>query len=99
MAIHYDGTINAGHIMTASVIMFSVASAVIWVQADLSRLTSEQAQFEASFASDIFAIRAESQGRETRLRAVEVSQAAQSSDLRAIQASLGRIERLIEALP
>lgn len=97
MALHYDPAINAGHIMTAGVILCSVIGAVIWVQADLTRISSEQQRFEAAMTTEIVSIRSDAQSRETRLRAAELALAGQAGDLRAIQASLGRIERLLEA--
>jgi len=99
MAVHFDNTVNTGHLLTAGAMVIAVVSAAIWVQADLRRITLDQARIEASVESDLASIRADSAAREARIRAVEVAQAAQSSDLRSIQTILGRIERLLEALP
>lgn len=97
MSLRYDGTINAGHILTAAVMFISAVGAVIWVQADLRRLSSDQQRVEASFTAEIVSIRSDAMAREGRLRAAELAIAGQSSDLRSIQSSLSRIERLLES--
>ena len=96
MTLKYDGTINAGHLMTAATILASVVGAVVYVQADLRRLESDQARIQTTFAAELVSIRSDASARESRLRTAELAIAGQASDLRAIQASLARIERLLE---
>ncbi len=99
MALKYDGTINAGHILTALAMFVAALGAVIWIQADLRKLASDQQRIEASFASEMLAVKTDAAARESRLRAAELTIAGQTSDLRSISASLTRIERLLEARP
>jgi len=97
MALKYDGTINAGHIMTAVTLLVTAIGAVFYVQADLRSLSENQARMEAAFNTEIISIRQDATDRAARLRAAELTIAGQTSDLRAISASLSRIERLLEA--
>jgi len=46
----------------------------------------------------VIAVKADAQGREGRIRAVEIAQASQSSDLRSIQIGISRIEARLEKL-
>jgi len=97
MALKYDGTINAGEILQAGVIFSTALAAVIWTQAGLWKLEADQRRIETSFAAELATIRADAAAREGRLRTAELAIAGQASDLRAIQASLTRIERLLES--
>ncbi|MCB5411767.1 hypothetical protein [Pseudogemmobacter faecipullorum] len=96
MALKYDGTINAGHFLTAGAMFVSALCAVIWIQADLRKLAADQQRIEAFFATEVAAIRSDAAGREGRLRTAELTIAGQASDLRSISATLSRIERLLE---
>lgn len=97
MHLKYDGTFNFGHVMTVVAFLASAIGAVVFVQFDLRRLSAEQMRIEASFSSEIGSIRSEAAAREGRLRQAELTLAGQASDLRSIQATLTRIERLLEA--
>ncbi|WP_164736539.1 hypothetical protein [Pararhodobacter zhoushanensis] len=95
--MHYDRTVNLGHILTAATVACTVLAGVIYLRADVTQLQIELSRQRAEIASEVTAIRADAAGREARLRATELTQAGQSSDLRAMSASLTRIERLLEA--
>lgn len=88
MSLQFDNKISLGHVLTFVAMLVGGIVAYADLRSGQSRLVADVA---ASQAAD--------ENHEARLRAVEVAQASQSSDLRAIQASLVRIERLIEALP
>ena len=96
MALRYDGTVNAGALLQVVTIVATVAGAGAYIQSDLVRLAEDQTRLEGVFASEVAAIRSEASERAARLRAAELTIAGQSSDLRAISASLGRIERLLD---
>ena len=96
MALRYDGTVNAGALLQVFTIVAMVAAAAAYIQSDLVRLAENQTRMESTFASDVATIRSEASDRAARLRAAELTIAGQSSDLRAISASLGRIERLLD---
>ena len=98
MALKYDGTINAGAILQAGVLLVAATGAVIWTQADLRRLESTQARIEATIGADIMSIRSDASAREVRIRAAELSLAGQQSDLRSIQSGINRIEAQLEKL-
>lgn len=87
MSLQFDNKISAGHIMT-----FAVAAVTgILAYADL-RARSGQ------LVLDVVAIKSDAQSREARIRAVEIAQASQSSDLRSIQVGISRIEARLEKL-
>lgn len=87
MSLQFDNKISAGHLLTFAAMVI----AGIMAYADLR---SRQAQLIA----DVIAVKADAQGREGRIRAVEIAQASQSSDLRSIQIGISRIEARLEKL-
>lgn len=96
MALKYDGTINAGALLQVVTIVATVAGMGAYIQSDLVRLAENQTRMEAAFNAEIVSIRQDAAERQGRLRAAELTIAGQTSDLRAISASLTRIERLLE---
>lgn len=78
--------ITLGNLITIAVLLAGLIAG--WVRLE-SQVSEQNRRMDG--------ITAASTDREVRLRAVELTQASQSSDLRAIQASLGRIERLLES--
>lgn len=96
MALRYDGTVNAGALLQVVTIVATVAGMGAYIQSDLVRLAENQTRMESTFASEVATIRSEASERAARLRAAELTIAGQTSDLRAISASLSRIERLLE---
>ena len=96
MALRYDGTINAGALLQVLTIVAMVAGAGAYIRSDLIRLSENQSRIEAAFNAEVISIRQEATERAARLRAAELTIAGQTSDLRAISASLSRIERLLE---
>ncbi len=87
MSLQFDNKISLGHLLTA----LGMLAGGIWAYADLSA-------GQARLVSEMAIVRADALARETRIRAVEIAQAGQSSDLRAIQNSLTRIEAAVERL-
>lgn len=87
MALQFDNKISSGHILTFTAMVFTCIAAY-------ADLRSRQTQLIA----DVVAVKADAQAREARIRAVEIAQASQSSDLRAIQIGISRIEAQLEKL-
>lgn len=86
-ALQFDNKISLGHVI--SIVTFLAGG--IWAYAAIS------ARQEA-IAADMTAVKADAQAREARIRAVEIAQASQMSDLRAIQNGIARIEARLERL-
>lgn len=81
MALQFDNKISLGHIISIGVIIIGGITAY-------ADLRGQQVQL----ASEVAAMSRAAEGRETRVRAVEIAQAGQSSDLRSIQVGISRIE-------
>lgn len=87
MSLQWDNKISLGHVLTFVGMLATGITAFVY-------LSVGQAQMER----EMIAVRADAVAREGRIRAVEIAQASQSSDLRAIQNSLTRIEAAVERL-
>ena len=88
MSLQFDNKVSLGHLISALVFLLAGAGAY-------SDLRGQQVKF----ASDIAAISKQAASadvsaseRETRLRAVEIAQASQTSDLRSIQIGIVEIK-------
>lgn len=87
MTVQFDNRVSLGHVIS----IVTVLSACLLAYATLY-VTQQQ------LAAEIVSIKADAQSREARIRAVEIAQASQSSDLRAIQIGIGRIEARLEKM-
>ncbi|WP_323041157.1 hypothetical protein [Gemmobacter sp.] len=87
MALQFDNKISAGHLMTFAAMVFASIAAYADLRTRQSQLVAE-----------VVAVKADAQSRESRIRAVEIAQASQSSDLRSIQIGISRIEAQLENL-
>lgn len=86
-ALQFDNKISLGHVIS----IITILTGGIWTYAAIS------ARQEAIVA-EMVAVKADAHEREVRIRAVEIAQASQSSDLRAIQGGIARIEAQLEKL-
>lgn len=77
-------------IATIVVLVVQIGLGVMWI----TTLSNQVSHHDVSLAE----IRTDAQAREARIRAVEIAQASQSSDLRAIQGGIARIEAQLERL-
>lgn len=93
-----DPKVSLGNILTLGGVV--LAGGIAWgvinanvaaVGADVLALKTDQAARAAALAQQFAA-------HEARIRATEIAQASQSSDLRAIQGALARIEAQLERL-
>lgn len=81
MAIRFDNTIATGHLLTVGAMLVAALMGYATLRSEVSRIST-----------DVAATRAEAQSREARIRALEIAQASQSSDLRAIQLGIDEIK-------
>lgn len=81
MGLQFDNKISLGHLISIAIIAFGGITAY-------SDLRSQQAQV----SSEVSSIAKAAEARETRLRAVEIAQASQTSDLRSIQIGIVEIK-------
>lgn len=98
MALQYDSKFSLGNIITVLVLMGGLA--VSWGtftarQDEMAKEATALRQLVADHSAESARVRADQEGR---IRAVEISSASMSSDLRSIQAGISRIERLLEAV-
>ncbi|GHC12459.1 hypothetical protein GCM10007291_07100 [Gemmobacter nanjingensis] len=87
MPVQFDNKISLGHVIS----IVTVLAACIMGYATLS---AQQERLSA----DVLAMQRAAEAREARIRAVEIAQASQSSDLRSIQIGISRIEAQLEKL-
>lgn len=87
MGIRFDNKISTGHILTAAALFASGVAGFTHVKSEVAKVSAE-----------VIAISADAKQAESRIRAVEIAQASQSSDLRSIQGGIARIEMQLEKL-
>lgn len=87
MALQWDNRISSGHLLTVSAMIIAGLGGYFDLRASQARVIA-----------DVIAMQRAAEAHEARIRAVEISQASQSSDLRAIQITLSRIEAGLEKL-
>lgn len=87
MGIRFDNKISTGHILTAAALFASGVAGFTHVKSEVAKVSAE-----------VVAISADAKQAESRIRAVEIAQASQSSDLRSIQGGIARIEMQLEKL-
>ena len=87
MGIRFDNKISTGHILTAAALFATGVAGFTHVKSEVAKISAE-----------VIAISADAKQVESRIRAVEIAQASQSSDLRSIQSGIARIEMQLEKL-
>jgi hypothetical protein len=87
MALEFDNKISLGHVISVGVILIGGMVAFFDLRGEQSRL-----------ASEVAAISSAADAREVRVRAVEIAQASQTSDLRSIQVGISKIEVQLQKL-
>ena len=87
MALEFDNKISLGHVLSVAVIAIGGMVAFFDLRGQQGQLTAEVASISRA-----------AEGREIRIRAVEIAQASQTSDLRAIQVGIGEIKAQIQKL-
>ncbi len=87
MSVRFDNKISLGHVIS----IVTVLAACIMGYATLSAR-------QERLSADVLAMQRAAEAREGRIRAVEIAQASQSSDLRSIQIGISRIEAQLEKL-
>ena len=92
--LQFDNKISLGHLLTALVLIIGIIGSYY----DLSSSQKNLAAEIARRGSEISTIETAAQSRESRLRAVELLQAGQVSDLRNIQSGISRIETQLDRL-
>lgn len=87
MGIRFDNKISTGHILTAATLFAAGVAGFTHIKSEVARVSAE-----------VVLIATDSKQSEARIRAVEIAQASQSSDLRSIQGGIARIELQLEKL-
>lgn len=98
MALEYDPKISLGNIITVLVVLVGAVTAWNTVVSEQAKLTEKIAVMETTYAARVANRDQQFAGHEARIRAVEIAQASQSSDLRNIQVGIGRIEAQLEKM-
>ncbi len=87
MSIQFDNKISLGHVISIGTMLAGCVMAYATISARQDQI-----------AIDISGIQRASEARESRIRAVEIALAGQSSDLRSIQVGISRIEAQLEKI-
>lgn len=87
MPLQWDNKISTGHLLTVGAMIVAGLGGYFDLRGGQMRMIG-----------DVVAMQRASEAHEARIRAVEIAQASQSSDLRAIQIALSRIEAGLEKL-
>ena len=87
MPLEFDNKISLGHLITLAVLMFGGV-------VGYSNLLAQQAQTTLEVA----VLTKMSNDRELRIRAVEIAQAGQTSDLRTIQIGIAEIKAVLNKM-
>jgi hypothetical protein len=87
VALQFDNKISLGHLISLAVVLGTGVIAYADLRTKLTRVVA-----------DVVIVEAEATAREARIRAVEIAQAGQTSDLRAIQIGINRIEAQLERM-
>ena len=87
MPLQWDNKISTGHLLTVAAMVAAGLGGYFELRGGQARVTA-----------DVLMIQRAAEAHEARIRAVEIAQASQSSDLRAIQIALSRIEAGLEKL-
>ncbi len=96
--LEFDPKISLGNIVTIAVVLIGAVTAWNTVVNRQTQLTEKVAVIEASITARTANRDQQMAAHEARIRAVEIAQAAQSSDLRPIQSGINRIEAQLEKL-
>ncbi|WP_151718352.1 hypothetical protein [Gemmobacter serpentinus] len=96
--LEYDPKISLGNIVTIAVVFVGAVTAWNTVVSRQTQMAEKIAVMETSIAAKTAGRDQQMSAHEARIRAVEIAQAAQSSDLRAIQSGISRIEAQMERL-
>lgn len=97
-ALQFDPRFSIGNVVTVAVVLFAAAGAWFTVINRQAVLTEKIALIEAGISVRARDRDQQIAAHEARIRAVEIAQASQSSDLRAIQGGIARIEAQLEKL-
>ena len=87
MSVQFDNKISLGHVISIGTMLAGCVMAYATISARQDQI-----------AVDIVSIHRSAEQRESRIRAVEISLAGQSSDLRSIQVGISRIEAQLEKI-
>lgn len=88
----FDKRISWGNIITLAVLGVGALAGYLDMRGDVRALAARQIQADADTAVRVAEFKSTSSIYDARIRAVELAQASQSSDLRAIQAGLTEIK-------
>ena len=98
MALEYDPKISLGNIITVLVVLIGAVTAWNTVVSEQAKLAEKLAMVETTITARVAIRDQQMAGHEARIRAVEIAQASQSSDLRNIQIGISRIEAQLEKM-
>lgn len=100
MNVKYDGhVVTLGNLISAGTAAVLIVASFVTMQAQVNYLGQELIRVNEEGRAEMASLRSDAISREARIRALEITAASTASDLRAIQQSLSRIERLLEEQP
>lgn len=96
--LEFDPRFSMGNVAIVVVWLVTVSGAYYTTAERMARLSEKVILLEQAAANRAMAKEARDAATDERIRRVEIAQASQSSDLRAIQSGISRIESQLEKL-
>lgn len=90
--IEFDKRVSMGNILTVGAVLVTVITGLVRMDASQTKLAEKIATIEANIAQKTISRDKQNDIMESRMRAVEIAQAGQSSDLRSIQIGISEIK-------
>jgi len=94
MSVEFDNKISLGHMLSVGAIAVAGLVAFFDLRGDTQQLASEV----ATIRQDAGQIKQNAGNSESRIRAVEIAQASQTSDLRSIQIGITEIKTALSRM-
>ncbi|RWR06000.1 hypothetical protein [Paenirhodobacter populi] len=98
MPFEFDRKMSLGNLITIGVVLFGAIGAWFTLVAGQQQLTRDLIQIQTEFSTRKVERDRQLDAHESRIRAVEIAQASQSSDLRNIQIGISEIKASIAKL-
>ena len=98
MAFEFDKRVSWGNIVTVSVLVVGLVAGWTSMKAATERAEADILRLQADTDRRIKAFEETARAYEGRIRAVEIAQASQSSDLRSIQQGINEIKEQLRRL-
>lgn len=92
MSFEYDPKISFGNIVTVGVVLAGIIASFAVAQYQIADIGRRMERMQSESSEKAARLEMSASAYESRIRAVEIAQASQTSDLRSIQAGINEIK-------